>query len=145
MKIKDLIIDPFKENVSKESITDIKNKIKDLSIAIEQILNQIANGSQSEFSTSMLVALSFDLQIFRFKEMFHSEGKEDKSLIFHKFAYSGSYSNELDDLLDKSFQQLSNINNDSEKLNTTFSKVIKDYNSYLKEPIEMLGFKVELL
>ncbi len=139
--IKDLIENPFEEDIANETIADIEDKIKDHSTGIKQILDHIANGRQSEFFTLTLVASTYDLQLLIVKQMLHSAGKADKVVMFQKFAYSDS---ELDDLLDNCFQKLSNLKDDVERLNRTFSEVRMDINTYLKDPAQMIGFNFKL-
>lgn len=138
MALQTSVIDPFQVDIANETVVDIQTQLDELDKSIKQILDMIANGQQSDFFTDFLVTSIYDFQVLCVKKMFHQAGIGDKTLMFHRFAHS---SEGREELLDISYQQLSNLKGDVERLNRIFSKVRMDINAYLKDPAEMMGFQ----
>lgn len=137
MALQTSVIDPFQVDIANETAADIQTQIDELGESIKQILDMIANGQQSDFFTDFLVTSVYDFQVLCVKKMFHQTGIGDKNLMFHRFAHA---SEGREQLLAISYQKLSNLKGDTERLNTIFSKVRMDINAYLKDPAEMMGF-----
>jgi hypothetical protein len=137
MALQTSVIDPFQVDIANETLADIQAQLDQLEKDIRQILGMIANGQQSDFFTDFLVTSIYDFQVLCVKKMFHQAGIGNKTLMFHKCAHSSEVREEL---LDRCYQQLSNLKGDVERLNRIFSKVRMDINAYLKDPAEMMGF-----
>jgi archaellum component FlaC len=139
MALQTSVKDPFQEDIDNETVEDIQSQLDEFEKDIKQILNMIANGQQSDFFTDMLVTFTYDFQVLCVKKMFHQAGIGNKTLMFHRFAHSYGGREEL---LDRSYQQLSNLKGDVERLNRIYSKVRMDINEYLKDPAEMMGYQL---